>query len=399
MTEKALQGLKVLELAQFVFGPYCAKLLADLGAEVVKIEEPLVGDEARRRGPFPNDVPHPERSGLFLYLNTNKMGITLNIKTGTGREIFKRLVDWADILIEDQPPGTMQELGLDYESLRTINPQLIMTSITPFGQTGPYRDYKAYHLNIIHAAGAGYLTPSEVHDLDREPLKGGGFLDDYTSGLSAAVATMGAVYARWATDSGQHIDVSRQEAVMHLDKIEIDQYPNSGNIPSRRRRTSSVVPCKDGHFHYVAPRDYDWDAFAKVMGNPDWARDEKLKIRAFQDEKGGELKELISQWSLRLTKEEIYHRGQAGRVPLGMVKTAEEVVNWPQREARGFFVEIDHPEAGKFKYPSAPYLFSETPWVVTRSAPLLGQHNEEVYCRRLGYTGQELVQMREAGII
>jgi CoA:oxalate CoA-transferase len=396
---KALQGLKVLELAQFVAGPYCAKLLADLGAEVLKIEEPLVGDEARRRGPFLNDVPHPERSGLFLYVNTNKMGVTLNINTGTGREIFKRLVDWADILIEDKPPGAMEELGLDYDSLRAINPRLIMTSITPFGQTGPYRDYKAYHLNIIHSAGAGYVTPGEVSDLNREPLKGGGLLDDYTSGLTAAVATMGAAYSQWATDLGQHIDVSRQEAVMQLDKVEIGQYPNDGTIPSRRQRTSSVIPCKDGYFHYVTPRDYDWEAFAKVMGNPDWATDERLKLRTFQDEKGEELKERISQWSLGLTKEEIYHQAQTGRVPLGAIRTAEEVVNWPQREARGFFAEIDHPEAGKFKYPSAPYLFSETPWAATRPAPLLGQHNEEVYCRRLGYTRQELVQMREAGII
>ncbi|MCK4242122.1 MAG: CoA transferase, partial [Dehalococcoidia bacterium] len=159
MAEKALAGVKVLEFASFVSGPYCVKLLADLGAEVAKIEKPGVGDEARRRGPFPNDIPHPERSGLFLYLNTNKLGITLDVNSQTGKRIFKQLVEWADILVEDNPPKVMEELGFDYETLKTINPQLVMTSLTPFGQSGPYRDYKAYGLNISHGSGSGYLTP------------------------------------------------------------------------------------------------------------------------------------------------------------------------------------------------------------------------------------------------
>ena len=153
MTDGALQGVRLLEYGQLVSAPYCAKLLADLGAECIKIEEPPVGDPARRRGPFPDDIPHPEKSGLFLYVNTNKLGVTLDPRTPTGRLIFQRLAQEADVLIEDRPPGEMERLGLGYAALSALNPALIVTSITPFGQTGPYKDYKTYHLNLYHASG------------------------------------------------------------------------------------------------------------------------------------------------------------------------------------------------------------------------------------------------------
>ena len=233
MAEKALREARVLEYASLVSGPYCSKLLADLGAEVIKIERPGVGDEARRRGPFPDDIPHPERSGLFLYLNTNKKGITLDPKTQTGKRIFLELVKWVDILIEDKSPKEMEELGFTYEKLKEINPSLIMTSITPFGQSGPYRDYKAYHLNISHSSGGGYMTPPGSPNTDREPLKGPGFFDDYVGGLFAAVATASALYVRPVIGSGQHIDTSKQEALINIDRVEIDQYPSEGKIASR----------------------------------------------------------------------------------------------------------------------------------------------------------------------
>ena len=181
MPDKALSGIKVLEYAQFVSGPYCTKLMADLGAEVTKIEPPE-GDIARKRGPFPGDIPHHERSGLFLYNNTNKSGITLDLRSVEGRERFKKLVTETDIFIEDTPPGTMSKLGLDFNTLIEINPRLIMTSITPFGQTGPYKDYKAYYLNVSHASALGYLTPviQKVSSRPkREPIREGGLIAEY----------------------------------------------------------------------------------------------------------------------------------------------------------------------------------------------------------------------------
>src|SRR4030042_4412143 len=186
MTDNALSHLNVIELCNMVSGPYCTKLLADFGAEVIKVEPPEIGECARRRGPFLHDIPTPELSGLFLHLNTNKLSITLDVRTATGKGILEELVKQADILLEDNPPGVMEKQGLTYEALERLNPRLVMTSITPFGQTGPYRDYKAYDLNSHHAGGEGYLLPIHSDDPDREPVKPGGIGGDCVCGLSAA---------------------------------------------------------------------------------------------------------------------------------------------------------------------------------------------------------------------
>ena len=414
MAKKALQGVRVVELAQLVAGPYCAKLLADLGAEVVKIEEPLTGDEARRRGPFLGDMPHHERSGLFLYLNTNKLGITLNIKTKTGREIFKRLVNWADILVEDKPPGVMPELGLDYENLRALNPRLIMTSITPFGQTGPYRDYKAYHLNIFHAGGEPCIMHrgSAVHRgsaiADRAPVKGPGFMGDYDCGLSAATATLAALYARGATGSGQHIDVSKQETLVSLERLENVLYPNRKKVETTamirasargRGMVGGLMQCKDGYVMMAAMQDSQWRGLVELMGAPEWTKDDKFKDELSRVLHSREATSRVQQWVADKTMEEIFRGGQERGVPVGKVNSPQDVVHSLQLRSRGFFVEIEHPETGKIEYPSAAYKLSKTPWSVARPAPLLGEHNEEIYCRLLDYARQDLAIMRENGVI
>ncbi len=176
MMPKALEGLRVLEYAEFVSGPYCGKLLADMGAEVIKIEPPDLGDESRRRGPFPNDVPDPDASGLFLYLNTSKLGVTLDPSKLTGRRIFEKLVEQADILVENNQVGLMSKLGLDFDSLKKLNQRLVMASITPFGQSGPYSQWKSYYLNTFHAGGEGYTLPGGIGWQmypERPPLKAG----------------------------------------------------------------------------------------------------------------------------------------------------------------------------------------------------------------------------------
>jgi crotonobetainyl-CoA:carnitine CoA-transferase CaiB-like acyl-CoA transferase len=183
MSEGALDSVRVIELCNMVAGPYCTKLLADLGAEVIKVENPGIGDEARGRGPFLNDIPHQERSGLFFYLNTNKLGITLSLERDEGKNVFKRLLNETDILVEDWPPGTMDSIGLGYEDLIGLNPGLVMTSITPFGQSGPYKDYKAYPLNSFHSCGEGYVTPGHNPFPDRPPLKHGKYVGEYEVGI------------------------------------------------------------------------------------------------------------------------------------------------------------------------------------------------------------------------
>jgi crotonobetainyl-CoA:carnitine CoA-transferase CaiB-like acyl-CoA transferase len=402
MTETALAGVKVVECAQLVSGPYCTKLLADLGAEVIKIEPPD-GDEARRRGPFLNDVPHPERSGLFFYLNTNKLGITLNLNTATGRAMFKELVKETDVLVEDNPPKVMKELGLDYESLKDINPRLIMTSITPFGQSGPYRDYKAYHLNAYHGSGLAKILSSVLPDEVKQPLKGPGFLGDYDAGVSAAVATMGALYSCLFTGMGQHIDISKQESLIALERVEMGMYGNEGMSFTSTVALSGMLGglqrCKDGHVVLCLPMAHQWEALIKLMGNPDWSQDERYKDELFRAQHAQELNEFIANWMAEHTKDEIYHEGQALSCPIGAVTTVGDLLGSEQLKAREFFVEVNHPEMGKVKCPAAPYRYSKTPWRVVRPAPLLGEHNEEIFCKLLGHPKEELARMREAGII
>ena len=215
MADSALSGLKVVELGDFIAAPYCAKLMADMGAEVIKIEPPGLGDSARRYGPFPNDEPHSERSLLFAYMNTSKLGITLDVTKPLGKRVFRELLKDADVLVEANPPKTMEELGLDYDSIKDVNPGLIVTSITPFGQTGPYRDYKATELVSFHIGGIGYPTPGDVVNPDTSPpMKAPGHQADIMAGVTGASASMTALFAREFTGEGQHIDVSEQETLL-----------------------------------------------------------------------------------------------------------------------------------------------------------------------------------------
>ena len=399
--EQALSGVKVIEYCELVSGPYCAKLLADLGAEVIKIEKPKLGDEARRRGPFLNDIPHPERSGLFLYLNTNKLGITLDLESSIGKRVFTELVKDTDILIEDTTPRTMEHLGLGYETLSEVNPAIIITSITPYGQTGPYRGHKAHHLNIYHISGQARFSYTEKRDSKQAPVKGGGYVGDYDAGLSGAVATMAALYKRNLNGIGQHIDVSKEEALISLDRVDIGAFTNEGASAATRRRgmLGGLMRCKDGYVVVLAPQQHQWEALVKLMGNPEWALGEKCKDEFTRSDNAAELQPLIEDWMLQHTRDEIYHRGQSFGSPVGPVNSAADVFNSPQIKERGFFVEIEHPEAGKLSYPSASYKLSETPWRVCRAAPLLGEHNKEIYGERLGYTSEELDDMKAAGVI
>lgn len=403
MTQKALTGIKVLEWAQLVSGPYCSKLLADLGAEVIKLEEPGKGDEARRREPFLNDIPHPERSGLFLYLNTNKLGITLDVKNPAGKKIFKQLVKQTDILIEDNPPRMIEELGLTYEELKEVNPGLIMISITPFGQTGHYRDYKAYPLNTFHSGGEGYIMPSPSPSLDREPVKMGKFAGEYACGIVGAGAIICALLGREMIGSGQHIDISKQDALIYLANWDLLKYARFGRLTTRM---TSFLPfegtfqCKDGYIVFQ-PVTQDtlkqWAYFYQAIIYPDV--DERLNDPNYVWEHRKELSSLRDEKLKQMTREEFYSAPPAKHCILAPFYKLDEVVESPQIKERGFFVESDHSEAGRLSYPSAPYQFSKTLWSIERPAPLLGEHNEEVYTHRLGYSKQDMVKLHEGRVI
>ena len=404
MDKHALSDLRVIEFGELVAAPFCAKLLADLGAEVIKAERPQRGDVARSYGPFQGDIPHSERSGLFLYLNTNKLGITLSLASSEGTKILKELVAESDVLVESNPPGVMKQLGLDYDSLRQINPQIVVTSITPFGQTGPYSGYRAFDLNTWHAGGLGYIWRERyLEDGPGPPLKGAGTLADFHTGVSAAIATMCAIVRRDLTGKGQHIDVSAQECIASVLGSAFATLQMTGHVPGRgtdvRSAMMQPLPCKDGSVQLTGREEAQWQALMDAMGNPEWAKDDWCQSRQSRAENADVLRLLMTEWTMAHTKDEIVEGVQGRRSPASMVKDMGDVVTDKHLRSRDFFVSADHPEAGVVEYPSAPHKLSETPWSIRRPAPLLGEHNEEIYSNRLKYSSEQLVEFREAGII
>ena len=404
MPKGALAGLTVVECGHLVSAAYAGKLLADLGAEVIKIEEVGAGDEARGYGPFPGDVPHPERSGLFLYLNANKLGVTLNLRTETGQSIFRDLLSSADILIENYPPSVSKELGLHYETLKERNAGLIMLSISPFGQTGPYSNYKGYEINTA-ALGGVVLS---VGDARREPLYPAQFLGQLEVGVAGAVGIMMASISRDQTGQGQYIDLSEADTWATMQTgIGVVQwlFGQRRRLRHGRRVTGgpyphTMLPCKDGDFRLIAMTKREWVRFLNAMGNPEWGEDPRFQDRIKMNELyADELDGLIEPWLMQHPKQELFETCYRHGVPFTPVKNVEDVVNDPHLKAREFFVEIDHPEAGVAKYPGRPYQLSATPWQIRRPAPLLGQHNEEVYCQRLDIPKEELAGLRRAGVI
>jgi len=403
--EHALSDVKVLDLTHHIAGPYCTKLLADYGADVIKVEKPGAGDATRQMGPFLKDDPHPEKSGLFLHLNTNKRGITLNLKTDTGKKIFKKLVIEADILVENFHPRVMPALGLGYDSLEGMNPKLVMTSISNFGQTGPYRDFKASEL-ILYGMG-GAMNNTGI--IDRYPLKKAGAVIQYQAGTTAAVATMLAFLSSRAGAIGQHVDLSIFESQMaSIDRRMSQLLTYQYNKETTHRMDpetegvgfpTGIFPCKDGYFSLAGGYVY-WPRICKMMDRPDLLDDSGLStIEGQRDPENKERFDLIwYPWIVERTKAEIVEAGQAAGVLCGPINTTEDLVNDAHWTIRGYWTEIDHPVAGNLTYPGAPFKMTETPWHIERPAPLLGQHNKEVY-GNLGYSHEDIIQLRESGII
>jgi len=377
--------------------------MADLGANVIKIEPPGEGDPARKMPPFPEDKPHPEKSGLFIYLNTNKRGITLDPETPRGKQIFLELAENADVLVEDLPPGRMEEMGLGYEDLKAVNPGLIVTSITPFGLSGPYRDYKGRALNMSHASGQAFLLPLLSPHPDRPPVKPGGHASDYDPGLAAVVAVLAAIYHKGVSGRGQHIDMSKQEALISMQRVESVTYANDELVMTRTgnmaRMPGGVLPCKDGHIVVITPQEHQWKALMKLIGDPPWSREPWCDDRDARNQHANEINKLLIEWTTRHTKEEIFRKGQALSCPVSPSNSVEDLMNSEQLKAREFFRDVSHPQVGQFQMPSSASRFSESPWRFERNAPLLGESNEEIYIETLGYTREDLDTLKSEGVI
>ncbi|MGB6836114.1 MAG: CoA transferase [Dehalococcoidia bacterium] len=402
MAPGAFEDVKVVEYATMVSGPYCGKLLADMGAEVIKIEEPPRGDPARGRGPFPKDEPHPERSSLFMYLNTSKRGVTLDPDRPGGREALRQLARWADVLVDNHGPERLDSLGLGWEALRQENPGLIVTSITPYGRTGPRSGQKGSELTSYHAGGMGNSLPTRAVDANRAPVKAGGYPTGYHAGLTAALATAAALMGRHLSGAGRLVDISEQEAILALVRTTLAGtiYHRStwSRVPDRPP-TMGRMECRDGYVVVGAFEDHHWRGLVELMGNPEWASDEKWNSRKYRMHHLMEIGALMDEWMRQQSKEEIHHKGAAKGFAIGPINTAEEVMRYRQYEAREYFVEVEHPEGGRYRYAGWPYRMSGTPPRVRRPAPLLGQDNEDVYCGLLGYSAEEFRQLREAGAV
>jgi len=316
LVEKALAGLKIVELGEFISAPYCSKLMADLGAEVIKVERPGSGDESRQYGPFVDDIPDHERSGLYLYLNSSKMGVTLDIGTETGQGILKKLITEADIFVENRSPGEMDELGLDYPTLKHLNPGLIVTSITPFGQTGPYRDYRGYAINTAGLGGHSMRTGEPT----REPLSPPLSQSHYQGGAMGAASTMGAVFARMSSGTGQHVDISESDvwATIHLGHgVHLALFEGRKSMRAGHRTISvypwCVLACKDGY-----------------MGDP------RFKNRILMAmEHADELDSLVQVWLLDHTKEEVFAICREQQITFAPVRDIAEVARDPHEVSGG----------------------------------------------------------------
>lgn len=409
MLEGALNNLKVVELGERVAGPFCTKVMADLGAEVIKLEKPGTGDVARSHGPFPGDDPHPEKSARFLYLNTNKLGVTLNLSAPAGGELFRQLVKDADVLVETQPPGFLDNLGIGYRHLHERYPRLIVTSITPFGQTGPYKHYKAYNLNCFHMGVVGYETPfNYVTDPDHEPpVKTGGEQADLLTGWTAATATMCAVFHRDLTGEGQHVDIAAVEAVAHMVRPNFALYshepPEGPNRSRFLRRTkwglAYVFPCRDGHLALLALTDQHWGSLKELMGRPEWAESEIFATMMQRFQHIDALEASVAAWVREQDRDELARRGQELHIPVFPVRNLQEVITSEQYRERRFFVEVDHPATGPLTYPGAPFKLSATPWQIRSPAPRLGEHNGQIYSERLGLSLKQIEQLHQQGVI
>ncbi len=383
-----LSDLKIIELGEMVSAPYASKLMADMGAQVIKIERPGTGDRARTRGPFPGGTPHPEKSGLFLFLNTNKLGVTLDIAQPEGFEIFEKLVAGADLLIHNVAPPDMDRVGLHYDRLRKINPELVMTSVLPYGLSGPKRDWRAENLNLWCAGGVCYLNGGGPEARDLPPLKAFGDQAGYQGGAHAAAATMGAVLAKLRDRQGQHVEVSVQESVAAEMEMVLEYWPYIKMIGSRLGQKPlqpiDTFECKDGYIYVCCIEEHQWRAFVDLMGNPEWASMEIFGDRLLRGLNWDALKPFIADYVSGQTVLDLYRKAQDRRIPFAPVSTMGDLLNSEHLKARGFFVEIAQPVAGTHKYPGAPVKFTRTPWEIRIPAPTLGQHNQEILGRHLG---------------
>lgn len=392
----ALSGIRVLDVSQVLAGPYAAMLLADLGADVIKVEAPKHGDHSRQMAPRISD----ELSGAFLAVNRNKRGICLDLKRPEGLQVMHRLVKTADVLIENFRPGVAARLGIDYPSLAEINPRLVYCSISGFGQTGPYASRGGF--DLVAQGMSGLMSVTGVPG--GEPVKCGIPVTDLGAGMFAVYGILAALMARKKTGRGQHVDTSLFEAGLGFAVWEAVEYFHTGNTPQptgsahRLGAPYQAFRCADGYINVGADGVRHWPIFCKAIGAPELAEDPRF---ATNPDRLANLADLVQEIEKRTVRETRAHWLQVleeAGIPAGPINSIPEALSDPQTLTRGMVQEVQHPRLGTLKALGPVVKLSETPAAITRTAPDLGEHTDEVL-EELGIPAEERSQLREAGVL
>ena len=391
-----LTGIRVLDLTRILAGPYATMILRDLGAEVIKIEQPGVGDEARDFGPFKNDF-----SLYFMSVNRGKKSVTLNLKSQRGKELFLELVKGSDILVENFRPGTMEKLGLDYESLKEHHPSLLYAACSGFGQTGPYAMRGAYDMIIQGMGGIISITGEP----DRPPVRVGTSVGDITSALFTAIGILSALRHRDQTGEGQLIDVGMLDCQVAILENAMVRYFSTGDIPRPLgRRHPAITPFEvfesaDGYVVIAIGNNELWRKFCEHVGHPELIDDERFRTNALRTENHESLFPIFAEIMRCRTTDTWVDALEAIGVPCGPVNTVDKVANDPQVLARDMIAEVEHDAIGTVQIPGIPIKLSETPGQIDAPAPNLGEHTSEVLIGLLGLGVEEVNQLKQDGVV
>jgi len=400
--DQALDDITVLDLGQVIAMPFCTMLLADMGARVIKVESPERGRERVSLGVKRRRDGIEERVPAAQYRDRNKLGVTLDLKTPAGAELFRELVKRADVVTENWSVGTMERLGLDYEALRRLNPGLVYASVTAFGQTGPYASQRGY--DMLAQAISGYMSITGYPD--GPPTRSGQSISDYYAGMLCAFSIVSALHYRQRTGKGQRIDLALLDSlVVALDNLG-ERYTVGGEILTRAGNVSfggsatGIYPTTDGHVAIAAAAsDAVWARFCAVIGREDLARAPGFASAAARRDRRDEIAAIIQGWTGPRAKAEVVRTLVTAGVPAAPVNNVAEMVADPQVSAREMFVELDHPVYGPLRTTGTPLKLSETPGRVRWLAPMPGEHNEAIFIGVLGHSRDELDRWRAEGVI
>ena len=415
MTGGPLSGLRVLELADEK-GQFCGKLMADLGADVVKIEPPG-GEATRSVGPFLDDIPHPDGSLSFWHYNTSKRGVTLDLEADEGQALFRRLASTADVVLETFAPGYLASLGLAYDTLSAADPKLIMCSLTPFGQSGPWRDYRSS--DLLHMAAGGQMASSGYDDSDvpdAPPIAPGGGNAWHTGAHYAYIAIMAALVHRTVSGEGQHIDASVHDACALSTESAVASYIYRDDVVIRqtgRHHAAQPTPrtqyrTKDGKYVNALTGGRLDPAYVRSLA--EWfdrhglagdLMDERYRDPEVIEKNARHIVEdVLANFIANRTAEEVYHEAQERGYPWGAVRAPDELLTDQHLEDREFWTEVEHPELARtFTYPGSGAIFNGSPWRISRRAPLVGEHNDEIFGGVLGLSREELARLSDSGVI